>query len=212
MKFKKVFSRYSHKVSDFIAIVSVAIIAVVASGAFFANVSLSQAQQAGAVFSVGSASGSNTFSSFDFDPNGAQALGERASNDSGGFVIAAQKSRGNLKSATSIRSGDNILNLVGYGYDGSDSNVVSQITLGTEGNISHLKVPGNISFWTSDSAGTLTKHMVIDPSGNVSIDNKLKVGSPTNPTGITLYDQNTKAPFCVVIKSGALTALAGACK
>jgi hypothetical protein len=39
----------------------------------------------------------------------------------------------------------------------------------------------------------------------------LTVGSPDQPAGITLFDQATRDPYCVVVNQGQLISLAGAC-
>lgn len=51
--------------------------------------------------------------------------------------------------------------------------------------------------------GTLVVHM-IQTAG-------LTIGSSTQPTGITLYDQTTRQPACVVVNNGVLIAAAGEC-
>ncbi len=40
---------------------------------------------------------------------------------------------------------------------------------------------------------------------------KLEVGTAENPQGITLYDEDTKAPYCLKIKNGATISTAGKC-
>ena len=40
---------------------------------------------------------------------------------------------------------------------------------------------------------------------------ELEVGATENPTGITIYDQDTKKPFCIVIRSGEMKHLPGKC-
>jgi len=39
----------------------------------------------------------------------------------------------------------------------------------------------------------------------------LTIGSPTNPSGITLYDKVTGEPYCVVVSNGQLEPISGAC-
>ncbi len=44
------------------------------------------------------------------------------------------------------------------------------------------------------------------------VTKKLTVGSAAMPSGITLYDEITKEPYCVKIVSGAVVPQAGACQ
>ncbi|MDE1924620.1 MAG: DUF5011 domain-containing protein, partial [Patescibacteria group bacterium] len=41
--------------------------------------------------------------------------------------------------------------------------------------------------------------------------NNLTVGSASQPAGITLYDQTTKAPYCISMNGGSLVQTSGAC-
>lgn len=41
---------------------------------------------------------------------------------------------------------------------------------------------------------------------------KLTVGTPQNPTGITIYDMNTRQPYCIKILNGQHVATPGACE
>lgn len=43
------------------------------------------------------------------------------------------------------------------------------------------------------------------------ITNKLTVGSHSQPAGITLYDEDTKDPYCLKMKSGVMTSVPGDC-
>lgn len=64
---------------------------------------------------------------------------------------------------------------------------------------------------------------ILSASGNWSFDEngklvvkeietgKLKVGSPTAPSGITIYDEDTSAPFCIKMKNGQMVSVAGEC-
>jgi hypothetical protein len=45
----------------------------------------------------------------------------------------------------------------------------------------------------------------------IYIRENLEVGTSENPKGITLYDQDTKAPYCVVVKGGKVESLSGKC-
>ncbi|MBI3274055.1 MAG: hypothetical protein HYZ69_02830, partial [Candidatus Colwellbacteria bacterium] len=41
--------------------------------------------------------------------------------------------------------------------------------------------------------------------------NKTKFGTPENPQGITIYDEDTKEPYCIKVKSGVSVTTAGEC-
>lgn len=47
-------------------------------------------------------------------------------------------------------------------------------------------------------------------NGFLAIKN-LVVGTPEAPSGITIYDQTTKQPYCLVMKDGQMQSVAGAC-
>ncbi|MCD6099627.1 MAG: hypothetical protein J7K33_03485 [Candidatus Marinimicrobia bacterium] len=47
--------------------------------------------------------------------------------------------------------------------------------------------------------------MKIDEKGNLSL------GTPTHPTGITIYDKDTNQPYCIEIKSGKIISTPGEC-
>lgn len=40
---------------------------------------------------------------------------------------------------------------------------------------------------------------------------KLEVGSPGQPAGVTVYDEDTKTPYCIKVKSGISVTMPGAC-
>ncbi len=64
----------------------------------------------------------------------------------------------------------------------------------------HFEGPAGADLLTVDSAGDVQA-----PQGN------LQLGNPAVRTGITLFDQATGLPFCVVVNFGALAATPGAC-
>ncbi|MBI3046558.1 MAG: hypothetical protein HYY86_03435 [Candidatus Harrisonbacteria bacterium] len=43
------------------------------------------------------------------------------------------------------------------------------------------------------------------------VTDTLKVGTPEKPAGITIYDQNTKQPYCLIVKDGQMQNLPGEC-
>jgi hypothetical protein len=46
---------------------------------------------------------------------------------------------------------------------------------------------------------------------NLTVDS-LTVGSSSNPTGVTLFDENTKQPYCLTIADGSPKSTSGTCK
>ncbi|MEK7082110.1 MAG: hypothetical protein AAB915_00305, partial [Patescibacteria group bacterium] len=62
--------------------------------------------------------------------------------------------------------------------------------------------------WSMDEHGTLMAVKVITDE---LIAQKITVGSAVAPSGITLYDEITKEPYCVKIVSGAVVPQVGAC-
>jgi len=69
-----------------------------------------------------------------------------------------------------------------------------------------------ISSTTSESGLTLeiTESGIVK-TGTLQTE-KLEVGSPEKPTGITVYDAETGRPFCIIIKSGEFMHLPGECE
>ncbi len=43
------------------------------------------------------------------------------------------------------------------------------------------------------------------------VTDTIQVGTPENPAGITVYDQTTKQPFCLIVKDGQLQSVPGEC-
>ncbi|MBI2053203.1 MAG: tail fiber domain-containing protein [Candidatus Sungbacteria bacterium] len=70
------------------------------------------------------------------------------------------------------------------------------------------KITGYLGKWSMDEEGTLMAVRVIT---NELIAQKVTIGSADQPSGITLYDEVTKDPYCVKIVSGAVVPQSGAC-
>ena len=70
------------------------------------------------------------------------------------------------------------------------------------------KITGYLGKWSIDEDGTLIAVKVITDD---LIAQKITIGSASVPSGITLYDEITKEPYCVKIVSGAVVPQAGAC-
>ncbi|MES2952993.1 MAG: tail fiber domain-containing protein [Patescibacteria group bacterium] len=66
------------------------------------------------------------------------------------------------------------------------------------------------------STGTMLSDLGILFSNGITYIKNLavetfKIGSPEKPSGVTLFDVDTGAPYCVVLKGGVLTPTAGEC-
>ncbi|MEK7560857.1 MAG: hypothetical protein AAB539_02775, partial [Patescibacteria group bacterium] len=64
--------------------------------------------------------------------------------------------------------------------------------------------------WRIGADGTLVVEEIQAKRGSFS--EKLEVGKPTQPTGITLYDEVTGEPYCVRMMNGSLQPTSGACR
>lgn len=58
--------------------------------------------------------------------------------------------------------------------------------------------------WSIDENGKLVVQ-------DLEVKGKARFGTPENPQGITIYDQDTRDPYCVGIKSGEWVRIAGEC-
>src|SRR3989344_3144796 len=105
----------------------------------------------------------------DWDASNQALYLQHSEADAVGLTIRSRKSRGSLASPTVITSGDYLLLINGYGYDGTAWEESSRIMLDTEGTVSTGIVPGIMRFYTQSTAGALTERMTIDSAGNVGI-------------------------------------------
>jgi hypothetical protein len=111
-----------------------------------------------------------------------------------GGRIAFHKSRSTaIGTYTAVNSGDTLGDLVFYGDDGTAWQNSAMIRANASDTPSSGIVSGRLSFWTTDSTGTLTERMRILSSGAVSI----------NSTSATLGSSSTAHQLGVVI--GATT-------
>lgn len=101
-----------------------------------------------------------------------------------GPVIAGARSRGSEASPTQVQDGDNILDLLALGYDGTDNDYLefAAIHMDVDGTAGQNDAPGMIRFLTTpDGSVTLAERMRIDQAGNIGIGDttptyKLTVG------------------------------------
>jgi hypothetical protein len=136
-----------------------------------------------ALFSTNTASGAN--------------IVVRKSNDTAGVTsnLSFARSRGTAASPTAVSSGDNLGNLVSYGFDGTNYIIAAQITTAVDTTPGTNDMPGRIVFsTTADGAASVTERMRIDSSGNVGIGTSSPsykvdvVGSPNNEVSIRAYN------------------------
>ena len=76
-------------------------------------------------------------------------------------------------------------------------------------------VSETVSIITNTLSSTFTSILQSIQDGFLALQklttNTIQIGSSENPSGITTYDQNTKQPYCIVIKDGQLQSLTGEC-
>jgi hypothetical protein len=70
------------------------------------------------------------------------------------------------------------------------------------------KITGYLGKWSMDEDGTLMAVRVVTDE---VITKKLTVGSTAAPSGITLYDEITKDPYCLKMRNGAMVSETGIC-
>lgn len=84
-------------------------------------------------------------------------------------VLAFRRSRGTINSPTTTINGDVNLNIIGYGYDGtqfiSSAGIFGQI----DGAVSTGITPGRLAFVTTDTTGSFTTKVTIDNTGRLSV-------------------------------------------
>lgn len=100
----------------------------------------------------------------------------RHSNTSGPFLAGA-RSRGSEASSTVVQDGDNLLDIFGLGFDGTDYEFAASIMMDVDGTPGAGDMPGRIVFLTTpDGSGTLVEALRISQdqsalfSANVVVD------------------------------------------
>lgn len=79
------------------------------------------------------------------------------------------RSRGTFSTPLAVTSGDNLFNLVGSGYDGTNYVSSATISYQVDGATSTGVVPGRLVFATADSLGSLTTRATIDSNGRMTV-------------------------------------------
>ncbi len=101
--------------------------------------------------------------------------------------ISFKSARGSESTPLIITSGDEIFNLNGYGYDGTQFIQSTFIKSFTEGTIGTDRVGGVLSFYTHpDSTGVIAERMRIDSAGNVGIGNASLKGWDSSKTSLQI--------------------------
>lgn len=122
----------------------------------------------------------------------------RHSSTSGSFLAGA-RSRGSEASPKIVQDGDNLLDVYGIGYDGTDYEFSSGIQFEVDGTPGDGDMPGRVVFLTSpDGSGTLVRRAIINSTGHFIIPkasgNGIKVDLTTPTFGFAdlIGDQFSK--------------------
>lgn len=100
----------------------------------------------------------------------------------GGGSFTGRKSRSaTLGDQAALLAGDDIVTIGGQGSDGSAYVTAAYLNIEADANASAGNVPGRISFWERNAAGSLAERMRLAGSGN------LLLGSTTEPIGSSAY-------------------------
>jgi hypothetical protein len=85
--------------------------------------------------------------------------------------------RGTVDSPEAVQTNDQIYNLRFFGYDGTSSQISTQIRGEIDGTVSAGIVPGRLRFLTTNSSGAQTSAFTIDSEQTVDILRKLSVNN-----------------------------------
>lgn len=88
--------------------------------------------------------------------------------------------------------------------------------LNLQGNSIHdvKKILGYLGKWSIDEDGTIIANKIITNemvTERLEVKKVLKLGSPEFPAGITIYDEDTKEPYCIKVRGGAMISVSGEC-
>jgi hypothetical protein len=130
-----------------------------------AGISSDNSVTAIAALAAGDLLAGNTSGTFQYDASGLIQYLQRSSADASAPQIIGRKSRNTTASPAVITTGDDLLYLRGYGYDGTSFVEGARITFDSEGTIGTGIVPGRLLFYTANSSGTLTQQLEIGSDG-----------------------------------------------
>lgn len=95
-----------------------------------------------------------------------------------GSVLDFQRSRGTTNgSMTAVASGDSLAYLVFRGSDGTAFRDAAYIIGEVNGAVSSNIVPGRLTFWTTNTAGTIAERVRISQSGGLSVGTTSDAGA-----------------------------------
>ena len=107
-----------------------------------------------------------------------------------GAAYRGIRSRGTVAAPAIVVSGDHIMSVEAYAYDGAALQNTANIRFEVDGAPSAGNMPTRILFQTGPAATPITR-MTIDSSGGVDIPGKLTVGGLIDPTGMVFDEQST---------------------
>lgn len=91
-------------------------------------------------------------------------------SSTGSSILTGARSRGSHASPTIVQDGDNIFEIKGVAYDGTDWEFVGEIHFEIDGTPGNNDMPGRIGFKTTpDGSTTPIERMRIDNAGNIGI-------------------------------------------
>ena len=111
-----------------------------------------------------------------------------------GAVMYGARSRGSHGSESAVQSGDNLLDIVSIGHDGTDYEPATRITHEVDGTVSNNIVPGRIVFKTANTSGTLGEKARLTSSGYFGIGN--------TPTAYGDFAASTTSAASLRMRSG----------
>lgn len=121
--------------------------------------------------------------------------------------IVFQRSRGTRAVPAAVVSGDEMIEIIGYGFDGTGNRQSSRIRFVVDGTVSSNVVPGQISFDVANTSGSISQVASIGSNGLFSSKYGLNVEAlsapPSSPVINTIYVADG-ATWDPASKSGAV--------
>lgn len=109
------------------------------------------------------------------------ALHRHSNTATNGATFYGSRSRGTEAAESVVSSGDNILDIIGVGFDGTDYEQAARIDMEVDGAPGAGDMPGRIKFYTTpDGSATLSERMRITSAGLIGI------GTTTPDAGFTV--------------------------